>query len=199
MRYLGDDEATEMKGMGLYQGTDGNLYQWVEGGVDAQGDSIGFWQGVSQPEDPVLSGLGALYQAPDGTLYQMHGLAEDAEAEAEAEPEQEDEAKSESGEDRPMKAAGPRAQGPRRFFRRRIQRPSPAVRGGTPGRTRRKGGFFKKLLPIAKLATRFIPIPGAGALVRGGLNVAGKLLKRKKGVAGYDGLGLLYAAPDGSL
>ena len=30
MRYLGDDEATEMKGIGLYQGTDGNLYEWVE-------------------------------------------------------------------------------------------------------------------------------------------------------------------------
>ncbi len=29
-----------------------------------------------EPEDPALSGLGALYQAPDGTLYQMHGLAE---------------------------------------------------------------------------------------------------------------------------
>ena len=78
MRYLGDDEATQMKGIGLYQGTDGNLYEWVEG-VDAWGDSIGFWQGVSQPEDSALSGLGALYQAPDGTLYQMHGLAEGAE------------------------------------------------------------------------------------------------------------------------
>ena len=29
--------------------------------------------------------------------------------------------------------------------------------------------------------------------------MADKLLKRKKGVAGYDGFGALYAAPDGSL
>lgn len=190
MRYRGNDEATEMKGMGLYQGADGHLYQWVEG-VDARGHAIGFWRGVSQPEEPVLNGLGALYQAPDGTLYQMHGLAEDAEAEAGAEAEQEEETTSESGEEPPTKAGGPRAQGRRRVFRRRL-----AVRRGPP-RRRRKGGFFKKLLPIAKFATRFIP--GIGPVASAGLDVAGKLLKRKKGVAGYDGLGLLYAAPDGSL
>lgn len=194
MRNLGGDDATEMKGMGFYQGTDGKLYQWVEG-VDARGDAIGFWQGVSQREDPVLSGLGALYQAPDGTLYQTHGLAEDEEAEAEVE--QEEEVKPESGEDRPTKSVGARTQRRRRFFRRRIQRPGPAARRGAPRRPRRKGGFFKKLLPIAKFATRFIP--GIGPVASAGLDVAGKLLKRKKGVSGYDGLGYLYAAPDGSL
>jgi hypothetical protein len=192
MRYLGDDEATQMSGIGLYQGTDGNLYEWVEG-VDAWGDSIGFWQGVSQPEDSVLSGLGALYQAPDGTLYQMHGLAEDAETGTEAEPEAEKE--PEAGEEQPMKAMGPRAQRRRRFFRRRPHRPGPGVKGGAP--RKKKGGFLKKLLPIAKFATRFIP--GIGPVASAGLDVAGKLLKRKKGVAGYDGLGALYAAPDGSL
>ena len=48
----------------------GILYEWVEG-VDEWGE-----QELSQAQDPALSGLGALYQAPDGTLYQMHGLAE---------------------------------------------------------------------------------------------------------------------------
>ena len=70
------------------------------------------------------------------------------------------------------------------------------MQGGAP--RKKKGGFLKKLLPIAKFATRFIPGIGPVA-VRAGIDVAGKLLKRKKGVAGYDGLGALYAAPDGSL
>ena len=186
MRYLGDDEATQMRGIGLYQGTDGNLYEWVEG-VDEWGE-----QGLSQPEDSVLSGLGALYQAPDGTLYQMQGLAEDAETGTETEPEAEKE--PEAGEEQPKKAMGPRVRRLRRFPGRRPQRPGLAARRGAP---RRKGGFFKKLLPIAKFATRFIP--GIGPVASAGLDVAGKLLKRKKGVAGYDGLGALYAAPDGSI
>ena len=49
MRYLGDDETPQMKGIGLYQGTDGNLYEWVEG-VDAWGDAVGFWQGYPNPK-----------------------------------------------------------------------------------------------------------------------------------------------------
>jgi len=191
MRYLGDDEATQMRGIGLYQGADGNLYQWVEG-VDEWGE-----QELSQAQDPALSGLGALYQAPDGTLYQMQGLAEGEEEGGEQPAGGEPPAGEEQpeGEEQPMKAMGPRAQGRQRFFRRRPQRPSPGVRGGRP---RKKGGFLKKLLPIAKFASRFIPIPGAGAIVRGGLTVADKLLTRR-GVSGYDGLGALYAAPDGSL
>jgi len=192
MRYLGDDEATQMKGIGLYQGADGNLYEWVEG-VDAWGDAIGFWEGVSQSEDPRSSDLGALYQAPDGTLYQMHGLAEDAETGTEAEPEAEKE--QEAGEEPPMKAMGPRARRVRRFPGRR-PRPGLVPRRGAPGRTRKRGGFFKKLLPIAKFATRFIP--GIGPVASAGLDVAGKLLKRK-GVSGSDGLGFLYEASDGSL
>lgn len=185
MRYLGDDEATQMRGIGLYQGADGNLYEWVEG-VDEWGE-----QELSQAEDPALRGLGALYQAPDGTLYQMQGLAEGEEAGGEqpagGEPPE--------GEEQPMKAMGPRAQGRQRFFRRRPQRPGPGVRGGRP-RKKKKGGFFKKLLlPLAKVATGFIP---GGGLIRAGIDVAEKALK-KPGVAGYDGLGALYAAPDGSL
>ena len=156
MRYLGDDEATQLRGIDLYQGTDGSLYEWVDG-VEEWGE-----QELSQPEGPVLSGLGALYQAPDGTLYRMHGLAEEEAADG-GHP-------------------GARAQGPRR----------------PPGRRprKKKGGFFKKLLPIAKFAAGLIP--GAGAVVRAGIDVAEKALK-KPGVAGYDGFGALYAAPDGSL
>ena len=192
MRYLGEDEAPKMNGFDLYQGADGNLYEWVEG-VDEWGE-----QELSQAQDPALSGLGALYQAPDGTLYQMRGLAEGEEAGGEqpagGEPpagEQQPE-----GEEPPMRAMGPRAQSRQRFFRRQPQRLGPGGRGGRP---RKKGGFLKKLLPIAKFASRFIPVPGAGAAVRAGLTVADKLLTRKKGVAGYDGLGALYAALDGSL
>jgi hypothetical protein len=184
MRYLGDDEAIQLRGIDLYQGADGNLYEWVEG-VDEWGE-----QELSEAQDPTLSGLGALYQAPDGTLYQMHGLAEGEEAGGE-QPAGEEQP---TGEEPPMKAMGPRAQGRGRFFRRRPQRPGPGVRGGAP--RKKKSGFLKKLLPIAKFATRFIP--GVGPVVSAGLDVAGKLLK-PKGVAGYDGLGALYAAPDGSL
>ena len=36
MRFLGDDEATQLRGIDLYQGTDGNLYEWVDG-VDEWG------------------------------------------------------------------------------------------------------------------------------------------------------------------
>jgi hypothetical protein len=191
MRYLGEVEVPQMNGIGLYQGADGNLYEWVEG-VDEWGE-----EGLSQPEGPVLSGLGALYQAPDGTLYQMHGLAEGEEAGGEqpAGGEPPTGEQQPAGEEPSMKAMSPEAQGRRRFPGRRPQRPGPGVRGGRP---RKKGGFLKKLLPIAKFASRFIPIPGAGAIVRGGLTVADKLLTRK-GVSGYDGLGALYAAPDGSL
>jgi hypothetical protein len=165
MRYLGEDEVPKMNGIDLYQGADGNLYEWVEG-VDEWGE-----QELSQAQDPAFSGLGALYQAPDGTLYQMHGLAEE-EADGQEQP-------------------SPRPQSPRRT----PGRPRPGVRGGAP--RKKKGGFFKKLLlPLAKVATGFIP--GAGGLIRAGIDVAEKALK-KPGVAGYDGFGALYAAPDGSL
>ena len=71
---------------------------------------------------------------------------------------------------------------------------APEAEGGAP--RKKKGGFFKKLLPIAKFAAGLIP--GAGAVVRAGIDVAEKALT-KPGVAGYDGLGALYAAPDGTV
>lgn len=197
MRYLSEDEAARMMGLGyvgeLYQDLDGHLYEWVEG-VDEWGDPSGFLQGLSEPQVAELSGLGALYQAPDGTLYQMQGLADEEAAETEA-PKTE-----ESGESEAPKGMGPaprlhpRARARRRRPGLRLQRPGPGVKGGAP--RKKKGGFLKALFPIAKFATRFIP--GVGPLVSAGLDVGGKLLK-KPGVAGYAGLGALYAAPDGTV
>ena len=47
MRYLGDDEATQVMGIGyageVAQGADGNLYQWVQG-IDGLGNPVGAWQ-----------------------------------------------------------------------------------------------------------------------------------------------------------
>jgi hypothetical protein len=63
---------------------------------------------------------------------------------------------------------------------------------------RKKKPFLKRLLPFAKVAASLLPIPGAGAAVKAGLNIADKLLT-KKGVAGYDGLGALYQAADGTV
>ena len=81
------------------QGPDGNLYQWMEG-VDGLGNPIGFWKSlrrfvrralpIAQRLAPFIpgasaaltaatpflkqagvAGLGALYQAPDGAVYQQ--------------------------------------------------------------------------------------------------------------------------------
>ena len=186
MRYLSEDEAMGYVGE-LYEDLDGQLYGWVEG-VDEWGDPIGSWHGLSQPEVPALGGLGALYAAPDGTVYQVQGLAAEEEAAEPAPP---------GGSQAPEGPGPGRRVPPRPGPREGVQvRPSqrPGARGGPP--RKRKGGFLKKLLPIAKFATGFIP--GVGPLVRAGLDVASKLLK-KPGVAGYGGLGALYAAPDGTV
>jgi len=124
MRHLGEDDVTQMMGIGsvgqVRQGPDGNLYQWVQG-VDGLGNPIGFWRAlrrigrrlrrvarralpIVQQVAPLIpgggvvtaalrtatpllrqagvaghSGLGALYQAPDGTVYQVQGLGQDEE------------------------------------------------------------------------------------------------------------------------
>lgn len=105
--------------------------------------------------------------------------------------------RSEAGPMRRAVRAGAMRSGPGRNGpgRARPMRGRPAA--GKRGRPRGKGGFMKKLLPIAKLATRLIPIPGAGAVARAGLTVASKLIK-PRGVAD-DGLGALYAAEDGTV
>jgi hypothetical protein len=59
------------------------------------------------------------------------------------------------------------------------------------------GRFIKRVaLPIAKFTAPFIP--GVGPAVAAGLKFATPLL-RKVGVAGHDGLGRLYQAPDGTM
>jgi hypothetical protein len=83
MRHLIGDDGDGMSGFGdvaeVHEGPDGNLYEWVEG-LSAWGEPVGYWQGLSElPVQPPAAqpALGALYQASDGTFYQMHGLGEE--------------------------------------------------------------------------------------------------------------------------
>ena len=108
MRYLNEFEPTQVGE--IRQGSDGQLYQWVEG-IDGLGNPIGFWNILKRlvrqalpiaqkiapfvpggaaaltAVTPILqeaglvggNGLGALYEAPDGSLYQVQGLAQDEE------------------------------------------------------------------------------------------------------------------------
>lgn len=193
MRYLSEDTA-QLQGLGyvgeLYQDLDGELYGWIEAD---ETPGMGYWQGLELADEPALDGLGALYAAPDGTVYQLQGFADDAEAEAEPEPERPTEPA-----DQPATTTGTRRPPPRRLHAR--AHPPIGPGRGRPGARqrppRRKGGFLRKLLPIAKFATRFIP--GVGPVVSSGIDVASKLLK-PKGVASIGGLGALYAAPDGTV
>lgn len=243
MNYLNEDDGVS----GLYEDLDGNLYEWVEGyekvdGVDEWGE-VGACAHCMSDSQRDLNGLGALYAAPDGTMYQVQGLSEE-EAEAASSPAASESPATEDAEQtramppgRPGQirvgpgghryrwVRGVNAQGKPIGFWRRMRpvagpmrgpvrggamrsgpgrggparsgpgrgRPVPSRRGRPPG----KGGFMRKLLPIAKLATRLIPIPGAGAVARAGLTVASKLMK-PRGVAD-DGLGALYAAEDGTV
>jgi hypothetical protein len=235
MRYsnqdIGADASAEVGE--LYEDLSGNLYEWVEGYERVDGiDEYGECARCVGDDQSALAGLGALYAAPDGTVYQVQGLSAE-EAENSAEPS----ADSAAQENESTRALGPGRPGQIRvgrdgkryrwvsgknaagkvvgFWRRlppgrpmnrpmprpmsRMQRPGARGRGiaGPPSGPRRKkgGGFLRKLLPIAKLASQFIPIPGAGAAVRAGLTVASKLMKPR----GVEGLGALYAAPDGTV
>lgn len=116
MRYLSENEAMQMSGIGqvgaVVEGADGMLYEWVEG-IDGLGNPVGFWKKLRSWVRPLVQralpfaqkiapfipggaaaltaatpilqqagvagygGLGALYQAPDGTVYQMQGLSEE--------------------------------------------------------------------------------------------------------------------------
>ena len=103
MRYLSEDESTQMMGLGyvgeLYEDLDGHLYEWVEG-LDEWGEPVGFWEGLSDAEVPASSSMGALYESPDGTVYQVQGLEEEEEG-AEAAPEGEAAAAAEPAEAEP--------------------------------------------------------------------------------------------------
>jgi len=135
MRYLGEDELTQVMGIGypgeVAQASNGKAYQWVQG-IDGLGNPIGFWKPLRRlvkrarpflrralpivqkvasyipiPQaqaaaaglkvaTPLLqragvagsNGLGALYEAEDGTLFQVQGLAQDEELRGFAEDEE---------------------------------------------------------------------------------------------------------------
>ena len=226
MRYLSGDDVTEMMGIGyvgeVRQGPDGNLYQYVQG-VDGLGNPIGFWRGwrkrlkkfvgralpfvqkiapfipgasaaltvatpfLKQAGVAGYEGIGALYEAPDGSLYQVQGLAEDEELRGI----NEDEMTQMMG----IGYLGEVRQGPDGNLYQYVQ--------GVDGLGNPIGGFWSRLkrrvksvvgraLPFVQKIAPFIP--GASAA----LTVATPLLKQA-GVAGYEGVGALYEAPDGTL
>ena len=143
--WLGDDNT--MQGFGGPEGTDGQLYQWVEG-IDGLGNAVGCWRRVrgQAPQSPYTRSaapfLGEIAEGPDGNMYQWV-----------------------QGVDGLGSAFG---------FWKRLKK------------------LAKKAMPLARIAAGFVP-GGTAALT-----VASPFLK-KVGVAGPDGLGALYAAPDGSM
>ena len=229
MRYLSEDQATQMMGIGylgeVRQGPDGNLYQYVQG-VDGLGNPIGgFWSSLKRGlrsvhrlaqrgasfipgpygaairaglkiATPILEkagvagyeGIGALYEAPDGSLYQVQGLAADEELRG-------------IGEDAMTQMMGigylgEVRQGPDGNLYQYVQ--------GVDGLGNPIGGWWSKikrfhrgLHKLVQKGASFIPGP-YGAAIRAGLKIATPLLQ-KAGVAGSDGIGALYQAPDGSL
>jgi hypothetical protein len=135
-------------------------------------------------------GLGALYQAPDGNLYQMQGVAEDEDLHG-------------LGEDELTQMMGIG------YFGEVRQAPDGNVYQWVEGIDGLGNpiGFWKKLRRVLRrvvkkalpIAQRFAPlIPGVGPAIATGLKVATPILQRA-GVASADGLGALYQAPDGSL
>ena len=143
--WLGDDNT--MQGFDGAAGTDGQLYQWVEG-IDGLGNPVGCWRVVQGPTAQApyrrnsATFLGEIAEGQDGNMYQwvqgVDGL------------------------------------------------------GSTIGFWKKIRGFVKKTMPLARMAASFIP-GGSAAMM------AATPLLRKVGVAGADGLGALYAAPDGAM
>lgn len=211
MNYSGRNQSTSMMGTGYLgetrTGPDGNLYQWVEG-IDGLGNPIGFWSKLKKFGQKALKtdaryhpsvqalklvsrgvsgyeGLGALYQAPDGSMYQMQGLADEKLQGLGA-----DELTQMMG----IGYFGEIRQGPDGGMYQWVQ----GVDGlGNPigfwKRWKKKlRGFVQKALPLAQKLAPFVP---GGAAV---LTAATPILKQA-GVAGHNSLGALYQAPDGTL
>lgn len=189
-------------------GPDGNLYQWVEG-IDGLGNPIGCWSKLKKalktaaryhPAGQALKmvsrgisgydGLGSLYQAPDGSLYQMQGLAEDQEMHGLSE----DEVTQMMGIG---SYVGEMRQGVDGNLYQWVQ--------GVDGLGNPIGSWWRKVRKVAQkvrkavqktlpIAQKLAPfIPGGSAV----LTAATPILKQA-GVAGYEGLGV-YQAPDGIL
>jgi hypothetical protein len=133
------------------------------------------------------NGLGALYEAPDGSLYQVQGLAEEEELRG-------------LGQEEPAQMMGQGYLGEvRQDLEGNLYQWVEGVDGlGNPVgswlKRLRRGvqRFVRKAMPIAKYVAPFVP-GGAAALT-----VATPILQRA-GVAGGNGLGALYEGPDGSL
>jgi hypothetical protein len=231
MRYLGEDDATRMMGVGylgeVRQGPDGSLYQYVQG-VDGLGNPVGgFWSrlrrrvksvvGRALPfaqrvasfipgpygtavatalkaATPILQqagvagheGLGALYEAPDGSLYQVQGLAEDDELRGIGE-----------GEINHMMGigyVGELRQGPDGAVYQYVQGVDGLgnLTGWWSKWTSRARRAIQRALPIAQQVASVIP-GGTAALT------AATPILKEAGVAGYGGAGALHQAPDGTL
>lgn len=143
-------------------------------------------------------GLGALYQAPDGTLYQVEGLGEGEEFLG-------------LGDDELMEVAGIGYPGELRLgLDGHLYQWSEEVDGlgnliGSWRRARRlarrarKGArrVVRRASPIAQQVASAIPHPQAQAAAAR-IQRATPILRRA-GVAGHNGLGALYQAPDGTL
>ena len=210
MRYLSEDQVTQMMGIGylgeMRQGPDGNLYQYVQG-VDGLGNPIGGWwsklkSGIRKVHSlaqrgasfipgpygaaiatglkfatPLLQkagvagneGIGALYEASDGSLYQVQGMDADEELRG-------------IGDDAMTQMMGigylgEVRQGPDGNLYQYVQ--------GIDGLGNPIGSWWKRLvrraLPLARQFAPFVP-GGAAALT------AVTPLLREVGVEGYEGL-----------
>jgi hypothetical protein len=143
-------------------------------------------------------GIGALYEASDGSLYQVQGLAEDEELRGTGE----DEMTQMMG----VGYLGEVRQGPDGNPYQWVQ----GVDGlGNPI------GFWKKLKRYARYIPAVAAVRAAAPLLRRALPLAEKIaplvpggaaaltaatpILQQAGVAGHDGLGALYQAPDGTL
>jgi hypothetical protein len=214
MNYPGINGSTPMMGTGYLgetrTGPDGNLYQWVEG-IDGLGNPIGFWSKLKKayqtakkiaryhPAAQALrlvnsgisgyEGLGALYQAPDGSMYQMQGLADEA-LQGLGQGLGADDLTQIMG----IGQFGEVRQGPDGVLYQWVQ----GVDGlGNPigswrSWKKRLRGLVKTALPFAQKIAPFIP--GGSAVL-----TAATPILQQAGVAGYEGLGTLHQAPDGTL
>jgi hypothetical protein len=140
-----------------------------------------------------LNGVGALYQAPDGSYYEVEGLAQEEE---DLQGLGQEDLVQMMGVGTPGEVRG----GPDGNLYQWVQ----GVDGlGNPAgfwrRLRRFGRkvkrFVKKAIPVVQAVAPFIP---GGGVVTAALRTATPILKAT-GVLGTDGIGALYQAPDGTI
>jgi hypothetical protein len=197
--WLGDDDTVQGLGCpGTCMGSDGNLYEWVQG-VDGLGNPVGFWKRIRRG----LRRIAPLAQRfapliPGGQFVQQAARAF-APPVAQAPVTPPAVTPPEAPAPTPMAGwglgeVGDIAEGPDGNLYEWVQ----GVDGlGNPiGFWKRLKRGFKSLAKRAiPLAQQFAPfVPGGAAA----LTAASPFLKQA-GLVGTDGLGALYEAPDGSL